>query len=361
MTPIIEISEAHPDEQPPLATDTPLFSVPHRRLNILTGEWVLVSPQRADRPWQGQVELVGKLNDVEYDPQCYLCPGNEREGGQRNPDYTDTFVFTNDFPALIPSPDGTRIHCQNLLIGQTESGLCRVVCYSPRHDRNLARMDTTEIARVVDVWAAQFDSLAAISWVSYVQIFENRGALMGASNPHPHGQIWANEHIPDAPATELARLNDYQSSHGSCLLCDYLTLELAQADRVVCSNQGFVAVVPFWAVWPYETLVLTRRHVGAISDLLSTERDDLADILSQLTRRYDSLFRSLFPFSMGFHQRPTNAGAHDEAHLHAHFFPPLLRSASVRKHMVGYELLCEPQRDLSPEAAATALQRVPTS
>ena len=330
-----------------------MFMAPHRRLNRLTGEWVLVSPQRTARPWQGQEEAPPSRGPA-YDPDCYLCPGNERAGGHYTPAYTSTYVFDNDFPALLPHAPADEPRRSPWLQAQTERGVCRVVCFSPRHDLTLGVMDVDALRLVVDAWTDQYEQLAAIPWVRHVQIFENRGAMMGASNPHPHGQIWATESLPNEPAKELAQ----QQAHGGCLLCDYLAAELAAGERVICANQQFVALVPFWAVWPFEALVLPRRHRGALPDLDEAERDGLADVLRELTRRYDRLFDITFPYSMGFHQRPTDGAAYPAWHLHAHFYPPLLRSASIRKFMVGYELLGQPQRDITPELAAEQLRAV---
>jgi UDPglucose--hexose-1-phosphate uridylyltransferase len=336
----------------------PLFATPHRRLNRLTGEWLLVSPHRTARPWQGQVEDQPTEQRPAYDPACYLCPGNERAGGVRTPEYTSTFVFDNDFAALLPDTPQQRLDRDGLLIAESERGICRVVCFSPRHDLTLGGMDPAAVRRVVDTWTDQYAELGGIPWVGHVQIFENRGAMMGASNPHPHGQIWANERLPNEPAREQRQQEAYAAG-GGCLLCDYLAAELKDGERVICQNEGFVALVPFWAVWPFEVLVQPREHHGALSDLDDAERDALADLLGQLTRRYDRLFQVSFPYSMGLHQRPTDGAAHREWHLHAHFYPPLLRSATVRKFMVGYELLGQPQRDITPESAADRLRNVP--
>jgi UDPglucose--hexose-1-phosphate uridylyltransferase len=338
---------------------TTLFSVPHRRLNLLNGEWLLVSPHRTQRPWQGQVEETPSEQRPAYDPTCYLCPGNTRAGGVRNPDYTGTFVFDNDFAALLPDAAPHALDRDGLLIAESERGICRVVCFSPRHDLTLAGMEVAMIRQVVDTWAAQYAELGALPWVRHVQIFENRGALMGASNPHPHGQIWANERLPNEPARELREQRAYMTAGRGCLLCNYLALELHEGQRIVCQNECFVALVPFWAVWPFETLVLPRTHHGALPDLDQDERDGLAEILRRLTRRYDRIFNVAFPYSMGFHQRPTDGQAYPEWHLHAHFYPPLLRSATVRKFMVGYELLGQPQRDITPESAAERLRSLP--
>jgi UDPglucose--hexose-1-phosphate uridylyltransferase len=342
-----------------------LFAAPHRRRNMLTGEWLLVSPQRTARPWQGQVEAVPPEQRPAYDPTCYLCPGNTRAGGARNPAYTGTFVFENDYAALRPDtpPQAFAREAEGrdkpLLQAASERGLCRVVCFSPRHDLTLAGMDLAALRRVVDTWADQYTDLAQLPWVHHVQIFENRGALMGASNPHPHGQIWANERMPNEPYKELTEQRSYLAVAGACLLCDYLALELREGTRLVCANEHFVALVPFWAIWPFETLVLPRAHCATVPDLAAEARDGLADILRRLTHRYDHLFGVSFPYSMGFHQRPTDGGAHAEWHLHAHFYPPLLRSATVRKFMVGYELLAQPQRDITPESAAERLRGLP--
>jgi UDPglucose--hexose-1-phosphate uridylyltransferase len=333
----------------------PLDAVPHRRLNRLTGEWLLVSPHRTARPWQGQVEDVVAEERPAYDPACYLCPGNTRAGGAVTPEYTSTYVFDNDYAALLPDVPARRVDRDGLLVAETERGICRVVCFSPRHDLTLGAMDTGAIRRVVDTWVDQYAELGGIPWVRHVQIFENRGAMMGASNPHPHGQIWADEQLPNEPAKELRQQREYAAG-GGCLLCDYLALELADGGRIVETNEHFVALVPFWAVWPFETLVLPRTHRGALPELDGGERDALADLLGGLARRYDRLFGVTFPYSMGLHQRPTDGEPYREWHLHAHFYPPLLRSATVRKFMVGYELLAQPQRDITPEAAAERLR-----
>ncbi len=333
----------------------------HRRYNPLTRNWIIVSPNRTARPWQGQIEKPVGLSSPAYDPECYLCPGNARAEGKRNPAYSTTFVFDNDFSALqsdLPNltiEDGRK----NLLIAATETGVCRVVCFSPRHDLTLARMATSAIGGVIDVWAEQYRSLGGFGSINHVQIFENRGAVMGASNPHPHGQIWATQTIPNEPRNEQESLDEYRRKQGSCLLCDYSALELGLGERIVCQNEFYVAVVPFWATWPFETLLLSKRHVADIDALDAGERAGLADMLKRLTTRYDNLFRTAFPYSMGFHQRPTDGEEHGEWHFHAHFFPPLLRSATIKKFMVGFELLASPQRDMTPELAAERLRELP--
>lgn len=333
-----------------------LAVTPHVRFNPLRGEWVQVSPNRTDRPWRGQIERTETVVLPEHDPTCYLCPRAARAGGGRNPDYTGTFAFDNDFPALLPDAPRIEYADGDLLRARAEPGVCRVVCFSPRHDLTLSRMSPAALRAVVDMWADEFASLAARPEIRYVQIFENRGAAMGASNPHPHGQIWATASVPNEPAREHAALGVRRAAAGVCLLCEYLSLELARGERVVCENAGFVAVVPFWAVWPFETLLLPRRHVPSIDALDDAERNALGDLLKRVTTRYDNLFETPFPYSMGFHQHPTDGATHDAWHLHAHFYPPLLRSASIRKFMVGFELLGTPQRDLTPEQAAARLR-----
>jgi UDPglucose--hexose-1-phosphate uridylyltransferase len=335
-----------------------LGEVPHRRFNPLTREWILVSPHRTQRPWLGRVEKTAAANVSAYDPSCYLCPGNTRAGGARNPKYTNTFVFENDYAALLPDAPAFEVEEGDLLVARSERGRCRVICFSPRHDLTIPRMSLGEIREVIGVWAAESRSLGEIDWVQNVQIFENRGALMGASNPHPHCQIWANASLPNIPAKELASFQEYQKEKKSCLLCDYLGIELKRGERLICENEGFAAVVPFWAVWPFEALVLSKRHFGSLGELAGEETERLGDILRRLTIRYDNLFETAFPYSMGFHQRPTDGQAHGEWHFHAHYFPPLLRSATVQKFMVGYELLGNPQRDITAESAAERLREV---
>lgn len=332
-------------------------AAPHRRRNALTGEWVLVSPHRTERPWQGQVEELASTELPPYDPDCYLCPGNERAGGLRTPPYEGTYVFDNDYPALLPAP-GEAEGGGPLLVAEPERGTCRVVCYSPRHDLTLGEMALDEVAGVVGTWAAQYEELGAEPWVRHVQIFENRGSMMGASNPHPHGQIWANETVPDEVRKEEVQQAGHLGETGRCLLCDYVAAEVAAGERVIGANESFVAVVPWWATWPFEALVLPREHRGSLLHLDPGERRSLADVLRRLARRYDGLFGITFPYSMGLHQSPTDGEAHPEWHLHAHVYPPLLRSATIRKFMVGYELLAQPQRDLTPEAAAERLRAV---
>jgi UDPglucose--hexose-1-phosphate uridylyltransferase len=335
-----------------------LLRTPHKRFNPLLREWVLVSPQRTQRPWQGKMEQLPAPPSVTYDPTCYLCPGNKRAGGKQTPKYSGTYAFDNDFPALLSEVEPLQYQQNGLLIAQTDRGICRVLCFAPRHDLTVPRMNAQELRGVVDAWVEQYTSLSQIPWVRHVQIFENRGELMGASNPHPHCQIWANAALPNLPSREDEALRAYLAEKHSCLLCDYLQLELQRNERIVCQNDAFAVVVPFWAVWPFETLVLSKRHFASLDQLNSDEHDLLGDILRRITIRYDNLFETAFPYSMGFHQRPTGGQPHEAWHLHAHYFPPLLRSATVRKFMVGYELLASPQRDLTPESAAARLRGV---
>jgi UDPglucose--hexose-1-phosphate uridylyltransferase len=334
---------------------------PHRRFNPLLREWILVSPHRTQRPWQGQVESRAAKSEVEYDPTCYMCPGNTRSTGNANPQYENVFIFDNDFPALLPEGPRGSANKNNLLVAETETGICRVLCFSPKHHLTLAMMEPPDIRAVVDSWAAQFVELGARDDINYVQIFENRGAMMGASNPHPHCQIWSTATVPNIPRMEQESQLAYRDAHGLCLLCDYYRLEKNAGARTVVENEHFLALVPYWAVWPFETMILSRRHVASIDELNPAERDALSHLLKRLTTRYDNLFETSFPYSMGFHQRPTDGKQHPEWHFHAHFFPPLLRSATVRKFMVGFELLGMPQRDITAETSAERLRAVPDS
>ena len=333
---------------------------PHRRLNLLTGEYVLVSPHRTKRPWQGQVERLPAAQRPAYDPKCYLCPGNERAGGVHNPQYESTFVFTNDFAALLPdTPPSDSPEANSLLQYTSVHGTSRVICFSPRHDLTLPEMEVTDIRRVVDVWAEQIADLGAT--YRWVQVFENKGETMGASNPHPHGQVWASNFVPNLPASEDRQQKGYFERTGRPLLLDYVDVEAKDGTRTVVENDHWLAVVPFWAIWPFETMLLPRRHTLRLTDLDDEQRDALADILKRLLTRYDNLFETSFPYSMGWHGAPTGDQLDDSEHwqLHAHFFPPLLRSATVRKFMVGYELLAEAQRDLTAEQAAARLHALP--
>ena len=319
-----------------------------------------MSPQRNARPWQGQIDAPEKEDVPSFDASCYLCPGNARAHGARNPRYTSTFAFDNDFAALsqdVPSPKSPA-PSPDLLVALPERGLCRVLCFTPRHDLTLAQMDAPAIRGVVDAWVDEYAAAAALRWARYAVMFENRGAMMGASNPHPHAQMWITETVPNEPARERDAFDRYRAAHGRCLLCDYLARESSDGVRLVCQNDHFAVVVPFWAVWPFETLVLSRRHVASLGALDDRERDALADVLKRVTTRYDNLFEALCPYSMGVHAQPIGDGVDHDWHLHLHFYPPLLRSAAIRKFMVGFELLGSPQRDLTPEEAAARLQAV---
>jgi UDPglucose--hexose-1-phosphate uridylyltransferase len=341
-----------------------LLTTPHRRYNPLLDEWVLCSPQRLDRPWQGQVEPGGQQDPQGYDPGCYLCPGNARAGGRRNPDYADVWAFDNDFPALTadgerdPQADGGRPSPRSgdLFIAEEARGVCRVLCFSPQHDMTLARMPPPAIELVVDAWAAEVERFARRGDFAHVQIFENKGAAMGASSPHPHCQIWATAHVPVLAQRRLETQRRYFSEHGRDLLGDYLDRELTAGDRVVCANEDWVALVPFWAVWPFETMVVPRRAVPDLPSLTGRERGALASLLSRLLIRYDNLFQCAFPYSMGWHGQPIDPTTHPGWRVHASFLPPLLRSSTVRKFLVGYELMAEAQRDLTAEQAAARLR-----
>jgi UDPglucose--hexose-1-phosphate uridylyltransferase len=334
---------------------------PHRRWNPLTREWLLVSPHRASRPWKGQVEAVAE-GRPSYDPECYLCPGNARVGGHLNENYYDTYVFGNDFAALLPPVEGLAgkvVADSPFFRLQEVSGESRVICFSPRHDLSLAQMKTPDISRVIDTWVSQSAELG--ERYRWVQVFENKGAAMGCSNPHPHGQIWAGDFMPEEPAKEDLSQREYFSEHGSPFLLDYAAAELRDRSRIVVEGEHWFAVVPFWALWPFETLLLPKRdHVARLTDLTTIQRTDLAETLRQLLVRYDNLFQCSFPYSMGWHGAPylPTAGEKPEEYwqLHAHFYPPLLRSASVKKFLVGYEMLAEGQRDLTAEQAAARLR-----
>ncbi len=330
----------------------------HRRYNPLLEEWVLCSPGRLERPWQGRVEPAQPEERPRYDPACYLCPGNARAAGARNPKYTTTFAFNNDFPSLVPDAPASEF-ADGPLLARTERGICRVLCFTPRHDLSLARLDSAAIRLVVDAWCEETQTLGARDDVSYVQVFENKGELMGCSNPHPHCQIWATQHIPSIPAKKLATQRAYFAQHRRDLLGDYLERELRDGSRVVLANEEWVVLVPFWAVWPFETMVLPRRMVRDLISLTDAARASLVDALQRITVRYDNLFRCSFPYSMGWHGCPTDGADHPYWRLHAVFLPPLLRSAVVKKFLVGYEMTAEPQRDLSPEDAAARLREQP--
>jgi UDPglucose--hexose-1-phosphate uridylyltransferase len=338
-----------------------LTAQPHRRLNQLTGEYVLVSPHRTLRPWSGLEETPDQVSVPGYDPGCYLCPGNSRADGTINPAYDSTFVFTNDFSALLPENVNEHVSTDrdDLLVAEPEQGICRVICYSPDHSLTIARMQPLVVAGIVRTWQQQYKELGSLPGIHHVQIFENRGLVMGCSNPHPHGQIWANSTLPTIPAQEDRQQKKYMHDTGRCLLCRYLEREYSEQIRILFENESFVVLVPFWAVWPFEVMILPRRHASSILTMTSAEVEDLAVIMVRLGICYDNLFLTSFPYSMGIHQQPTDGNTHDYWHWHIHYMPPLLRSQSVRKHMVGYELLAMPQRDLTAESAASRLRELP--
>lgn len=333
-----------------------LNTKPHIRKNILTGEWVLVSPHRTRRPWQGKIESDFKPSEIKYDPKCYLCPGNERAGGNKNPDYQSTFVFNNDFSALILENEITEQNEFDLLISKSEPGICRVVCFSPRHDLSLAQLDLLSIENVIDTWINEFSNLSKKELINCVTIFENKGEIMGCSNPHPHGQIWAQYSIPNEVKKESDRQLEYYTEKKYCLLCDYILHEKKKNERIIFENNNFIVLVPYWAVWPFETMILPKRHDQNILSMDLKEKKSLAEAMKEITVRYDNLFNTSFPYSMGFHQAPTDGKDYKEWHWHMHFYPPLLRSATIKKFMVGYEMLAQPQRDLTPEKGAEMLK-----
>ncbi len=329
---------------------------PHIRKNLLTGEWVMVSPHRTKRPWQGKVETVPDDNRPAYDANCYLCPGNKRADGSMNPAYSDSFVFQNDYSAILPGTVDGFINESNLLKAESVRGICKVISFSPDHQLTLPQLNLSAIEKVIDVWCDEFNSIRSIDYIKYIQIFENKGEIMGCSNPHPHGQIWAQSSIPVEIAKETQQQKKYYQEHSRSLLADYISLELKLQERIVLENEHFVAVVPFWAVWPYETMIVSKRQVQYITQLSKEEKSSFAEIVKKLTAKYDNLFQVSFPYSSGLHQAPVNDGEHPEWHFHMHFYPPLLRSATVKKFMVGYEMLANPQRDITPEWAAEKLR-----
>lgn len=329
---------------------------PHTRYNILTGDWILVSPHRTKRPWQGKIESLPPDDRPSYDPGCYLCPGNTRADGSVNPSYIDSFVFTNDFAALLSDTPEGEVDVEGLLKAQSEKGTCRVISFSPDHSLTLPRLSVEGIEKVIELWQKEFRDLAGDPSLKYIQIFENKGEIMGCSNPHPHGQIWASSSVPLELEKETREQKKYFEQKGRSLLSDYVQLELKQGERIVLENEHFVALVPFWAVWPYETMIVSKRHLQHVGQFTGEEVRAFAEILKMLTAKYDNLFEISFPYSAGMHQMPVNDGEHPEWHWHMHFYPPLLRSATVKKFMVGYEMLANPQRDVTAEWAAERLR-----
>ncbi|QCX53725.1 UDP-glucose--hexose-1-phosphate uridylyltransferase [Elizabethkingia sp. JS20170427COW] len=337
-----------------------LLESPHMRVNILTGEKILVSPHRSKRPWQGQVEEVNNEKKNEYEPECYLCPGNKRVDGSQNPDYQDNFSFVNDFSALLKDSSTEKFNEDDLLISEGLKGICKVLAFTPRHDLTLATMPKEDIVTVVELWQKEFEELRKTDWIKYIQIFENKGSIMGCSNPHPHGQIWAQSSVPVEVEKESVQQKKYFEKHGKTLLSAYLDLEIQKDERIIHQNDSFVVLVPFWAAWPYEAMIVSKRPVQYITEFTEQENKDLADALSVLTVKYDNLFNTSFPYSAGIHQAPVNSGDFPEWHWHMHFYPPLLRSATVKKFMVGYEMMANPQRDITAELAAQQLKELST-
>lgn len=331
---------------------------PHRRYNPLLDEWILVSPHRNKRPWQGQNEKMPEENRPEYDKECYLCPGNVRSNGLKNPDYTDCYVFENDFSALLKDEVMFENNRSNLFQLKPERGINKVVCFSPKHNLTLPEMEVSDIEKVIQAWAVQYIELGSHDFINYVQIFENKGSVMGCSNPHPHGQIWAQSSLPTQVEKTQKSLRSYYEKNKTSLLKDYLVQELKQEERIVAENNHFAVVVPFWATWPYETMIISKRHFGSIIGMTNEETKAFAEIIKTITVKYDNLFETSFPYSSGIHQAPTDRVSHPEWHFHMHFYPPLLRSATVKKFMVGYEMLGEAQRDISPEQSAKILREL---
>lgn len=327
---------------------------PHRRYNILTDEWVLVSPHRTQRPWQGKQETIAKEKAVDYDATCYLCPTNTRANGCTNPNYDSTFVFTNDYAALL-SNTSSDCYTNGLLKAVGERGICKVVCFSPNHSRTLSNMETKEIAQVITTWQKEYKNLGNKPYINHVQIFENKGGAMGCSNPHPHGQIWAQEFIPTEVQKKTKTQKEYFEKNNKSLLQAYVFQELEMKERIIYENESFVSMVPFWAIWPFEALILPKRHIQHIDLLTTSEIKDFAQQIKTLTQKYDKVFNVSFPYSSGIHQSPTDV-FHKEWHMHMSFYPPLLRSATVKKFMVGYEMFGMPQRDITAEIAAKMLK-----
>lgn len=333
------------------------FNLPHRRFNPLTGDWVLVSPHRNRRPWQGSIEASQQNTLPPYDPACYLCPGNKRAENKQNPKYAKTFVFTNDHAAILPEVVDGEMKEDDLFRAQQEYGTCKVVCYTPAHNKTIADLSVPQIMEIIKTWTHEYKTIGADPKISYIQFFENKGPMMGASSPHPHSQIWANEHIPTIPAKEEESQTKYYAKNKTPLLAVYLREEIKKKLRLLLENTSFAVVVPYWAVWPYETMILPKTNRSSLSALQENEVNDLAHALKKLAVAYDKLFSTPFPYSMGIHQCPTDKKDHEEWQLHFHFYPPLLRSATIKKHYVGYEMMAEAQRDITPEQGAETLRK----
>lgn len=337
--------------------NTDLQDYSHKRFNILTGEWVLVSPHRAKRPWQGQNETVNNEKRPEYDEKCYLCAGNTRINGEVNPKYNDVFVFTNDFAALQKDSPTFKVN-DGLLLAESETGICKVICFSPDHSKSLADMSPKEIQYVVFAWQNEYKTLAANPIINYVQIFENKGAVMGCSNPHPHGQIWSQSTLPNEVVKKNTQQLNYHNKNNSSLLGDYLSQELKNQERIIFENDGFVVIIPFWAVWPFETMIIPKRQMSSIVDMSDSETLQYAEAISVITKAYDKLFNTSFPYSSGIHQAPSDGNENNHWHWHMSFYPPLLRSATVKKFMVGYEMFGSPQRDITAESAVKMIREL---
>ena len=337
--------------------NTNLQDYSHKRFNILTGEWVLVSPHRAKRPWQGQNEEISNEKRPTHDPNCYLCSGNTRVNGEKNPKYNDVLVFTNDFAALQTTSPKFAVN-EGLLKAESEQGICKVICFSPDHSKSLADMSVENINKVVKTWQNQYTELGSNNMINYVQIFENKGAVMGCSNPHPHGQIWSQSTLPNEVDKKDQQQRTYFSENNTSLLGDYLKQELEANERIIYQNDDFVVLTPFWAVWPFETMIIPKKQYINITKISEQESLNFADAISKITKAYDKLFDCSFPYSSGIHQSPTNGKINDYWHWHMSFYPPLLRSATVKKFMVGYEMFGSPQRDITAEYAAKKLRNL---
>ena len=335
--------------------NTNLQDYSHKRFNILTGEWVLVSPHRAKRPWQGQNEAVNNEVRPAHDPSCYLCSGNTRINGEVNPKYTDVFIFTNDFAALQNNSPSFQVD-EGLFKAQSETGICKVICFSPDHSKSLADMTAEEIQKVVFAWQKEYETLGKEPSINYVQIFENKGAVMGCSNPHPHGQIWSQSTLPNEVDKKNTQQLEYYKNHKMSILEKYIQQELEANERIIFQNDAFVVLVPFWAIWPFETMIVPKKHKKNISELNDDEALQFAEAIAVITKTYDKLFNTSFPYSSGIHQAPTNGEDNSHWHFHMSFYPPLLRSATVKKFMVGYEMFGTPQRDITAEQAAQRLK-----
>lgn len=335
-----------------------IFQNPHQRLNILTGEWVLVSPHRTKRPWQGKTENQTIIQRPKHDPTCYLCPGNIRANGKKNPNYSKPYPFVNDFSALLGDIPEIEMN-DGLFVAKSEKGICKVICFSPNHSLTLPLMEVTEIKAVVDLWQSEYTNLGGLDFINHVMIFENKGDTMGCSNPHPHGQIWAQESIPNEVIKKTNQQSVFWQSNNQSLLKVYLDKEQKLNERIVAENKDFTALVPFWAVWPYEIMIIPKKHYRHIGQLNDDEKNSFAEIIKIITTKFDNLFETSFPYSAGIHQAPTDGKKHEYWHFHMSFYPPLLRSATVKKFMVGYEMFANPQRDITPESAADILKRLP--